>query len=93
MTSLTLANSPVVDTLIWVVVLIALILVGSLGVFALRRSILGDPAQRTDNAGMLEQLRRMVERGEMSQAEYDQARRAIIQKASETKASGDPDAG
>lgn len=76
-----LANTPVTSVLLWVGVLIAVILVGSLGVFALRRSVLGDAAPGGDDAGLMERMRRMVERGEMTQDEYDAARRSIVEKA------------
>lgn len=76
-----LANTPVLSVLLWVGVLIAVILVGSLGVFALRRSVLGDPSTGADDAGLMDRMRRMVEGGEMTQDEYDRARRAIVEKA------------
>lgn len=76
-----LANSPVSSVLLWVAVLIALLLAGALGVFALRRSILGDRGGAADHGGLMEQMRRMVDRGEMTQDEFDLARRTIVQKA------------
>lgn len=78
---MTIANTPVSSVLLWVGVLIAVILVGSLGVFALRRSVLGDAPASGDDAGLMDQMRRMVERGEMTQDEYDKARRTIVEKA------------
>lgn len=77
----TLANSPVSGIVIWAVILIGVALVGALGIFALRRSMFSDQTAQPDNAGLMEQMRRMVERGEMTQAEYEQARRAIVEKA------------
>lgn len=77
----TLANTPTTSILFWVVILIAVVLVGAVGIFALRRSMFSDPSTLTDNSGLLEQMRAMVERGEMSQAEYDQAKRALVEKA------------
>ncbi len=77
----TLANTAVGSILLWVVVLIAVVLVGAIGIFALRRSMFSDLSSHADNAGLLEQMRAMVERGEMTQAEYDQARHAMVEKA------------
>lgn len=77
----TLANTAMSGILIWVVVLIIAVLVGALGIFALRRSMFSDHTTQADNAGLMEQMRRMVDRGEMTQAEYDQARRTIVEKA------------
>lgn len=88
---LTLANSPVTSVLLWVGVLMVLVLVGAVAIFAFRRSVLADRGAGADNAGMLEQMRRMVEKGEMTQEEFDQARRAIVQRAKEPRSPGDPD--
>jgi hypothetical protein len=76
-----LANTPVSSVLFWVAVLIALLLAGAMGVFALRRSILGDRGGVPDHGGLMEQMRRMVDRGEMTQEEFDLARRTIVEKA------------
>lgn len=86
----TLANTPVTSILLWVVILIAVLLVGAIGIFALRRSMFSDQTHKADNAGLMEQMRRMVERGEMTQAEFDQARRAIIDKAKAGPRKSDP---
>lgn len=88
---ITLANSPVSSVLLWVAVLIALLLVGTIGVFALRRSILADRGGSPDHGGLMEQMRRMVDRGEMTQDEFDLARRTIVEKARADRA--DRDAG
>lgn len=86
----TLASTPVTAILLWVVILIAVLLVGAIGIAALRRSMFSDHTHQPDNAGLMEQMRRMVERGEMTQAEYDQARRAIIEKAKARPEKSDP---
>lgn len=77
----TLANTAASSIVIWAIVLIAAVLVGAVGIFALRRSMFSDQITQADNAGLIEQMRRMVARGEMTQAEYDQAKRAIVEKA------------
>lgn len=87
----TLANSPVTSVLFWAGVLIVLVLVGAIVIFAMRRSVLGDRGAGPDNSGMMEQMRRMVEKGEMTQEEYDRARRAIVQRAKRPRSPGDPD--
>lgn len=83
-----LANSPVSSVLLWVAVLIALLLAGAMGVFALRRSILADRGGKPDHGGLMDQMRRMVERGEMTQDEFDLARRTIVEKARADRSAG-----
>ena len=86
----TLANTPAAAILLWVVILIAVVLLGAIGIFALRRSMFSDPSRKADDAGLMEEMRRMVQRGEMTQDEYDQARRAIIEKAKARTQKSDP---
>jgi uncharacterized membrane protein len=86
----TLANTAASSIVIWAIVLIAAVLVGALGVFALRRSMFSDHSPHTDHAGLMEQMRRMVDRGEMTQDEYDQARRTIVEKAKAAREKAGP---
>lgn len=88
---LTLANSPVTSVLFWAGVLIVLVLAGAIGIFAMRRSVLGGRGGVPDNAGMMEQMRRMVKKGEMTQDEYDRARRAIVERAKSPRTPGNPE--
>lgn len=75
-----LAATPTSGVLLWVGVLIVLAMVGGLVMVLVRRSMLGEPPDSGD-AGLMEQLRGMVERGEMTQDEYDLARRKIVERA------------
>ncbi len=75
-----LAATPTSGVLLWVGVLIVVAMVGGLVMVLVRRSMLGEPPDSGD-AGLMEQLRGMVERGEMTQEEYDLARRKIVERA------------
>jgi uncharacterized membrane protein len=86
----TLANSPVSSILVWVIVLIGLLLAGTLLVFRLRRSMLANDAQGPDHAGLMDQMRRMVDQGQMTQEEFDKARRAIVERAAAKREKTDP---
>lgn len=75
-----LAATSTTSVLIWVGALIVIAMVGGLVMLAVRRRMFSEPDAGAD-AGLMEQLRRMVERGEMTQDEYDLARRKIVERA------------
>lgn len=76
----TLAMSPTTSILLWAGALIVLAMIGGFVIMVFRRRALGRDEARND-AGLMEQLRGMVDRGEMTQAEFDQARRKIVERA------------
>lgn len=90
--SLPLAQSASNTTgvLLWAGVLIVVAMVGGVVIAMVRRNMLGEP-DAGDDGSMLDQMRRMVDRGEMSQQEFDLARRKIIERAQAARESRAPD--
>lgn len=73
-----------VQVLMWVGVLIVVAIVGGAGVMVLRRRMF-DPSNDAAGAGsLLEDLRRMKREGEISDAEFEQAKRALTEKIART---------
>ena len=66
---------------IYIILLIALAIIGGMVIFAVKRRIFDDSKQQ-DHSGatLMESLERMRRSGEISQAEYEQTRRTIIEK-------------
>lgn len=81
---LTLGAGDVGQILLWAGVLIVVAMVGGVVMMAVRRSMLSDTPGSGDG-GLLDQMRRMVSDGRMTQEEFDQARRKMAERA---KASG-----
>jgi hypothetical protein len=69
-----------------VLVLIALVMALGAGVMIARRRLLGRPATEDHQAGLMESLRAMRDRGEMTPAEFEAARRAMIERIRGTRA-------
>lgn len=91
---ITLAMSPTASILLWAGVLIVLAMIGGFVIMLLRRRLLGRDETASD-VGLMDQLRGMVERGEMTREEFDLARRKIVERAAADRPSrpGDvPDA-
>ncbi|MFG0307471.1 MAG: hypothetical protein ACF8Q5_14805 [Phycisphaerales bacterium JB040] len=79
-------QTPTGQILLWVFVLIVVIVLGGLGVMALRRRLLS----RDDGAGasgLMDEMRAMHARGELSDEEYDRVRKRMAARA----AGRDPD--
>lgn len=73
-----------VQVLMWVGVLIVVAIVGGAVVMVLRRRMF-DPSNDSSGAGsLLEDLRRMKREGEISDAEFEQAKRALTEKIART---------
>ena len=77
---MTLGAASTTSVLIWVGALIVIAMAGGLVMLSVRRRMFSEPQTGAD-AGLMEQLRRMVERGEMTQDEFDRARRKIVERA------------
>jgi len=77
----TLALSPTTGVLLWAGVLIVVAMIGGIVIVVFRRRMLSNDSGTSD-ATLMEQLRGMVERGEMTPEEFDRARRKIIERAS-----------
>ncbi|MGD1917254.1 MAG: hypothetical protein ACFCBV_13855 [Phycisphaerales bacterium] len=66
--------------LLWVGILIVVVVIGTLGLLMLRRRLGASGDQGHDGFSAMEQMRAMVERGEMSQEEFDQVRKSMAAK-------------
>jgi hypothetical protein len=69
------------EVLIWVAVLIGLILIASIAVLILRRRLFAPDTSDDHGASMMETLRRMRDRGEISDAEFEKTRTVMIERA------------
>ena len=74
------SSSPTGKILLWVFVLIIIIVVGGLLVVELRRRLLGKQRD-TGVAGLMEDIRSMRTRGELSQEEFDRIRKRMAARA------------
>ncbi|MEM9372683.1 MAG: SHOCT domain-containing protein [Planctomycetota bacterium] len=72
--------NPTTSILLWAGLLIALAMIGGFVIMVFRRRALGRNEKPSD-VGLIEQLRGMVERGEMTAEEFDRARRKIVERA------------
>lgn len=61
--------------------LIAIVLVASIAVLALRKSLFAAPEKPEDPGSLMDQVRAMHKRGEISQDEYDRVRRRLVAQA------------
>lgn len=74
--------------------LIVLAVVGGMGVMAVRRRLLSKDSAATDQGGLLDDLRRMRDTGQISAEEFDAARKSIAAKLSgKPLRAGPPDPG
>jgi hypothetical protein len=71
--------------LLWVGVFLVVVVGAGLGVLAYRKVMLSSQAAES-HSGILESLRKMRDRGQMTQAEYDATRKSIAAKAAGGKA-------
>lgn len=69
-----------VQVVVWVVVLIAVVLVAFGVLYFVHKKLFGENKDTTDHEGLMETMRRMKARGEMSPEEFDQAKRALQRK-------------
>src|SRR4051812_25800028 len=70
---------------VWVAVLIAVIMVGFIVLMLLKRRIFTEAAGAEHTGGLMEELRRMKDSGQMSQQEYDAARKAMAARFAQGK--------
>lgn len=74
-----------VEILVWVAILLGVVLSGSLVILTLRKKVFASPDVESDPGTLMEQMRRMESRGEISTEEFDRVRRKLVEKAAETK--------
>lgn len=67
------------DIVLWVAILIAVAFVGGLAILWIRKKLLAKD-QPAAAGSLMDQLRGMLERGEITQAEFDATRRSIVKK-------------
>ncbi|MBL8876028.1 MAG: hypothetical protein JNM86_09570 [Phycisphaerae bacterium] len=70
-----------IDILIWVAILLGVVLSGSLVILTLRKKVFAPPDIESDPGTLMEQMRRMEKRGEISAEEFDRVRRKLVEKA------------
>lgn len=69
------------DVLFWVAILLGATISGSLVILSLRKRLFA-PQQESDDSGtMMENLRAMERRGEISKEEFDRVRRRLVEQA------------
>lgn len=74
-----------VEILVWVAILLGVVLSGSLVILTLRKKVFAPSDVESDPGTLMEQMRRMESRGEISTEEFDRVRRKLVEKAAETK--------
>lgn len=78
------AQSASGSILVWIVALIAIVIVGGIAVMVLRKRLLEDRSPSADVGGLMDQLRAMRDRGELSEEEFARARRSLVDKQIES---------
>ena len=80
---LTLAQNATLDlrAFVYIILLIVLCIVGFLIIMSVKRRIFDEPKEQDQSgATLMESLEHMRKTGQISQAEYEQTRRTIIEK-------------
>jgi len=71
------AHGDAARVLLWVGALLVLVVVLGMVIVLVRRRTLGETGERAEG-GMLDELRRMRDRGDLSSEEYDKARASMV---------------
>lgn len=74
------------SVVVWVIALIVAALVGGLVILAVRKKMLEPDRTEVTSDGLFDSLRRMRDNGEITGTEYENARRRIIESATQRKA-------
>lgn len=74
------AARPPTDIIVWVIALILLLLAGAMGIMMMRRALFS-PDKGAGETGLMDSLRAMRDRGQISEAEYDAMRKSMVRKA------------
>jgi uncharacterized membrane protein len=95
--SMVLAQSgSMTSMLVWIVILIAVVLIGGIIVFTLRRRMLShDDSVSVGSSGLLDHLHQLHKSGQMDDEEFARARSAILMQVQEdmdARKSGDDEA-
>lgn len=81
---------PTGAVLLWVAVIIGVVLASSLLILIIRRRLLGPAKDDSAALGLMDQLRHMLQRGEITQDEFDRTRRAMVTKAAQARSPHTP---
>lgn len=73
------------QALLYIGIIIFVTIAGGFIVLMMRRRLLSPQDASADHAGIMDSLRAMRDRGELSQAEFEAARRSMIEKAMSRK--------
>lgn len=73
------------DVLFWAAILIGAVLSGSFLILSLRKKVFASPEVENDPGTLMEQMRRMEKRGEISSEEFDRVRRKLVERAAGEK--------
>ncbi|MBX3389041.1 MAG: hypothetical protein KF691_06250 [Phycisphaeraceae bacterium] len=73
-----------IDVLITVAILLGVVLSGSLLILSLRKKVFAQAKTEADEGSLMEQMRAMESRGELSKEEFDRVRRKLVEKAAAT---------
>ncbi len=80
--------------LVWIGALIVAVVIGTVALLMIRRRMVGQRLEDRHAFSTMEEMRAMVDRGEMSQEEYEQVRKAMIARVkAEPKPTGTPSRG
>lgn len=78
-------SAPAGSVVVWVIALIVAALVGGLVILAVRKKMLEPDRVEVASEGLFDSLRRMRDSGEITGAEYENARRRLIESATQKK--------
>lgn len=73
------------DVLFWAAILIGAVLSGSFLILSLRKKVFASSPVEDDPGTLMEQMRRMEKRGEISTEEFNRVRRKLVEKAAGEK--------
>ncbi|HYF15139.1 MAG TPA: SHOCT domain-containing protein [Phycisphaerales bacterium] len=80
------SQSAATNAVVWVVVLMAAVLGGAIAILLLRRRLLSRDAPGAADGSMIDQMRAMRDRGQMTDEEFDRLRKAMARKAAQRRA-------
>jgi len=71
--------------LIWIGALVVAVVIGTVVLLMVRRNMVNNRGEESDGFATMEDMRAMVDRGEMSKEEYEQVREAMIAKVRQSQ--------
>jgi hypothetical protein len=87
-----LAQSSLGPVFLWLGLLILAVMIGGIGMLAVRARLLAKERQQQGAGGLLDDLRNLVRKGDLSQAEFDAARRSMADRMTSPTHGGPPSA-